>query len=197
LSKHQYSPANFFWQTSSVLLDRYFHQRNLLTDTDIPALCEKETDSLYLAWSNLPQADQAKTENDFTKIDLVANEQGIETVIDEGRFHQVDLSSKLAEISGFYDRAFWTFLEHPSYFDVAARFCEADEKPLSYWLERVDIPASNPRDDQAGVDDLSKALKEYFRLKEGRGKNCKVDVFRRGSRYYYFTYLEDYSQTSV
>jgi hypothetical protein len=66
---------------------------------------------------------------------------------------------------GFYDRAFWTFFERPSYFEVATRLCEADDLPRRYWRERVGIPDSSPRDDKAGMEDLALALRAYFRQK--------------------------------
>ena len=136
---------------------------------------------------------RSQTESDFKKIDLVADECGIEAVIAEGNFHGENLAVRLADMPGFYDRFLWTFLEHQSYFDTAFRFREADEKPQRYWRERTGIPPSKPRDDAAAKKDLAHVLKAYFRPKEGRGHICSVEVFRRGSLYYYFAYLEDYS----
>jgi hypothetical protein len=37
----------------------------------------------------------------------------------------------------------------------------------------------------------------YFRLKEGRGRECLVEVYRRGTKLYYFAFPEDYAQASL
>lgn len=46
--------------------------------------------------------------------------------------------------------------------------------------------------------EFSKSLAAYFWQKEGRGRNCKMDVFLRSGRYhYFFVYPEDYAGTFI
>jgi muramidase (phage lysozyme) len=67
LSKHQYSPIDFFRQAPNALLNRYFHERNLLATLDIGVLRETDIEPIYQTWSELPAAERAKTEKDFSK----------------------------------------------------------------------------------------------------------------------------------
>ncbi len=195
MSKQQYSLKNFFRLAPKALLDRYFHERWLLTDLDIKSLDENNLESIYQAWLQLSEPDRLKTEDDFRLIDSVADDQGIVAILEEARFHGEDLEPTFARMDGFYYKAFWTFLEHPGYVDIAARFCEADELPKTYWRDRDGLLELSPRDDEAACDELANVLKLYFRQKQGRGYACTVDVYRRGSKYYYFAYPEDFSRT--
>jgi hypothetical protein len=45
--------------------------------------------------------------------------------------------------------------------------------------------------------ELAHLIRTYFHHTEGRGKNCVVELFRRGERDYFFAYPEDYSQQSI
>src|SRR5271167_719299 len=45
--------------------------------------------------------------------------------------------------------------------------------------------------------ELAGLIRTYFHHTEGRGKNCVVELFRRGERDYFFAYPEDYSQQSI
>jgi hypothetical protein len=49
----------------------------------------------------------------------------------------------------------------------------------------------------ASRHELADLIRNYFHHTEGRGKNCVVELFRRGERDYFFAYPEDYSQQSV
>ncbi len=43
---------------------------------------------------------------------------------------------------------------------------------------------------------LSKAISNYFREKEARGRNCKIETYTRNNKEYFFAYPEDYAQTN-
>ena len=82
--------------------------------------------------------------------------------------------------------------------DAAHRFCEADRLPVSYWVRRRDrVLGTKPHHDDDARTELADALGSYFRLKEGRGRQCLVEVYRRGTRLHYFAFPEDYAQASL
>jgi len=195
VAKHQYSPKNFFRQAPNALLDRYFHERGLLTRLDIASLDETNVDPIYKAWSALPATKRAETDEDFRLIDLVADKEGVVAIQEEAEFHEENLDPIFDKMDGFHDKALWTFLERPLYLKIAARFRESDQLPRRCWRDRDGIPSVKPRDDIAACEDLANVVRPYFREKEGRGHSCHVDVLRRGSTYYYFCYPEDHSRT--
>ena len=47
------------------------------------------------------------------------------------------------------------------------------------------------------TDALAKAISVYFSSKEGRGKNCIVESYRRHQKKYLFAYPEDFAQTAI
>jgi hypothetical protein len=54
-----------------------------------------------------------------------------------------------------------------------------------------------PLDGAEACDELGQTLASYFRLKEGRGHRCHVDVYQRGDSFYYFAFPEDYAETAL
>jgi len=193
----QYSPRNFLRQAPNELLARYFHQRDLLTDIDIAALDEIDIEPLSQAYERLPAEVRTIIDSDFRTLDALADEEGIRTILGEGRFHGDDLEPVFAQMDGFYDKVLWTFLEHPRYAEIAAMFREADEFPGNYWLRRKDVPQVEPRDDAAACDELASAVGAYFQRSEGRGYSCIVEVYKRGEAHYFFAYPEDYGRTQI
>jgi hypothetical protein len=41
---------------------------------------------------------------------------------------------------------------------------------------------------------LESALSQYYRRREGRGRACKVEIYKWKGRYYFFAFLEDYAR---
>ena len=194
----QYSPRNFLRQTSNALLDRYFHERGLLTALEIADLPETMIQPMFDAWMALSSERSAEVDSNFALVDLLADEQGIQAIIDEAGFHDLDLVPAFDELPGFQDKALLALLDHRGIVEVAARFREADRLPNSYWVRRrVDVPTGDPRDDEEACAELAHELASYFRLKEGRGRECQVDVYRRSGAFYYFGFPEDYGRAEL
>ena len=138
----------------------------------------------------------------FSEIKLLSTPAGKVQIIDEAMFHgrQEAVSGKLAELSGFYECAFWTFFEHPDCWRGAVSFAEADNKPRRQWRKRINLPALG----RAATPDhgraLAAAIIELFRRTEGRGDNCVVEQYRRGvvgEKEYYFAYPQDHRQVVI
>jgi len=53
--------------------------------------------------------------------------------------------------------------------------------------------------DEEDIDQLAKAISHYFNKSEGRGRNCKVEPYRKveTEKEYFFAYPEDYGQSGV
>ena len=193
----QYSPRNFLRQAPNELLTRYFHERDLLLDIDIASLDETDIEPVFEACELLPAEVRTSVDSHFRTLDALADEEGIKTILDEGRFHGDDLEPAFAPMEGFHDKVLWAFLERPEYVKIAAMFREADELPRNYWLRRKDVPQVEPRDDSLACDELATAVGAYFRQSEGRGYSCTVEVYKRGEAHYFFAYPEDYGRTQI
>jgi hypothetical protein len=76
-------------------------------------------------------------------------------------------------------------------------FLHSDNVAESFWKKRNDLPHCPPHVEPEDTDQLAQAISHYFHSKEGRGRNCKVEVFRRHHKEYFFAYPEDYAQSGV
>jgi hypothetical protein len=197
MARH-YSPRDFLRAAPNALLARYFHERDLLTDLDIASLPEVEVQPIFDAWTALPPEEAAEVNSDFELVTALADEQGVQAILDEADYHHLDLTDAFESMPGFFDKALSTFIEHRRVAEVAYRFCEAERFPANYWVRRREgLLGAEPRDDPDALAKLSEAIASYFRLKEGRGRECLVEVYRRGTKLYYFAFPEDYAQTAL
>ena len=114
-------------------------------------------------------------------------------IIEEARdpHHQLDLAETLGQMDDHLERVFWTFLEHPHVFEVASRFHYADS--LGRWRKRDNLPGSEAATDPDSQKRLGQAISDYYRSREGRGRACHIDHYRRDERLYWFAYPEDYA----
>ena len=62
----------------------------------------------------------------------------------------------------------------------------------SYWKRRNDFSHIQPNVKRVVINNLSKMLSHYFRNKEGRRRHCKIDIFRRNNKEYFFVYLSNF-----
>ncbi len=61
----------------------------------------------------------------------------------------------------------------------------SDNIAESSWKKRTDLPHLPPHMGPEDMDLLEQALSHYFHSKEGRGRNCKVEVYRRRVKKYF------------
>lgn len=117
--------------------------------------------------------------------------------MDEADFHgDESFADDLAKQDGFHAKVMWAFLEKPDYWRGATMFLHADNVSPSYWKKRNDLPKLPPHVDDESIQELAIAISGLFR-KEDRGKNCKVEPYRRHNREYFFAYPEDYAQLGI
>lgn len=193
-----YAPKQFLRQADSTLLKRYFKARGQLGDIDWTNFLAADVDPMYAAMQNLPDSSKEEIDSDFRNIFELANAEGTRTLIEEGRFHKLDLTSDLDAQAGFVNKAFSVFLNHSKVFGVAHLLDRADHLSRRYWRKRKDIPKKKPNLTRGATTKLEQSISAYYRKTQGRGKRCHVDKYLRGGRYhYFFAYPQDYTDTFV
>ena len=80
---------------------------------------------------------------------------------------------------------------------MANAFFHADSIHTRYWRKRINLPKSPTKVAPENIRLLEKNMVKLFHDKEGRGKNCKVDCYKRGKLDYFFAYPEDYPQNRM
>jgi hypothetical protein len=121
---------------------------------------------------------------------------GTRAILEEAAFHKKSWADAFEAMKNHYERAFWTFLNEPGIFDVAACFTEMDS--LGSWRRRFVGRNLKPAIEQAALEALAKGISAHY-AKEGRGHHCKVDNYLRQTpeRHCYFVYPEDYATTDM
>jgi len=193
----QYSHLQFFRRVPNNLLSRYFDEHNVALGVDWETLKPTEMQPVLDAFMLLEDTQQAEIEAEFQDIHALACEGGITALVDEAAFHKdEDFNEALAELEGFHAKVMWVFLEKPLYWRGATMFLHADNVSASYWKRRNDLPKLPPHVEDGDIAALARAVSSLFR-KEGRGKNCKVEPYRRHNREYFFAYPEDFAQLGI
>lgn len=193
----QYSHLQFFRRVPNVLLAKYFASRGTVLDVELDKLKPTEVEPLLNAFMTLDSTRQAEIEAEFQDIHALSCEGGVAALVDEAAFHGDEVfPEELAKQEGFHAKVMWAFLEKPSYWRGATMFLHADNVSPSYWKKRNDLPRLPPHVEDADIAALATAISGLF-TKEGRGKNCKVEPYRRHEREYFFAYPEDFAQLGV
>lgn len=196
MSQH-YSPKSFFRHAPNAMLIKYFAKRDVLREYNFSEVSETRIEPIYKAWLSLPDTQRGEMERDFREIDALACEGGIKVIIEEAHWHGENVAKVLSKQQGFHEKAFWVFLERPQYWPAASSFYRADSITSSQWNECRTINNSPAKVDDINIRRLEKILIQYFHTKEGRGKNCAIDCYRRGKLDYFFAYPEDYAHASI
>jgi hypothetical protein len=194
----QYSHKHFFRHAPNALLVQYFQKHGVLGEFEFDKLKEKEVEPIFAAYTKLSIEKQSIIEADLQDIDRMACQGGATALTDEAAFHQdKDFPKALSEIEGFHGKALWAFLEHPKYWAGATLFLHSDTISDSLWKKRNDLPRIRPNVKPNDIQQLEKTISYHFYSREGRGRHCKVEVYRRYEKEYFFAYPEDYAQSAA
>ena len=193
----QYSPKSFFRNVPNSTLKQYFTQKNVLLEHDFSEIPEAKIDLIYDAWLTIPSLQRGEMERDFKDIQQLACAGGIKAILDEADFRKESITQHLDVHEGFHQKVFWVYLKKQDYWQAVRSLHRADMISSSQWNESKTINAAPAKVDEIDIQTLATALSNYFYTKEGRGKNCKVEPYRRGRLDYFFAYPEDYAQSSV
>ncbi len=193
-----YSPKQFLRQVPNPLLKAFFDRRGELPDIDWDALGEMDADPVFEAWQTLPETARAQVERLFRSVSDLSSAQGIQTLIEEGQFHRLDLTAGLNELRGLHEKVFWVYLNHEKVFVSAGRLNRADHLNGRYWRRRTDLPAKVPDISHPTRKLLGKEISKYYWDTQGRGEHCHVEVYlRREKIHYFFAYPADYADTVI
>jgi len=194
-----FSPISFFQRTPNVLLGRYFQDRHgILKEIAFAQLDEAGSTAaiIFEAFSGLREPQQARIEAECQDIESMAHQAGVTALIDEATdFHKnADFPHAINQQDSFHGKVMWAFLEHPNYWKGATSNLYAENIPDSSWKKRNDLPRLPPHVKQEDTEQLEDALSHYFTKKEGRGRHCQVNVFRKGNQERFFANLSDFGQ---
>ena len=187
----------FFRVTSNAALSDYFARVETFPFVEFRSLGESDVGPIVEAVDSLRPEIRAQVESDFELIHRLADEPGIQAVLEEARYDGTALAPLWADIDGFHERLLQAFFTEPRWLHVAARLREADSLPRSRWTRRTGINMERIRDDRAAQQELADALSAYLRERQGRGYHCAVEALRRGDAIYFFAYPEDYARVEA
>ena len=194
----QYSHKHFFRHVPNHQLADYFNAKVVDFGVDLSGLKEKEVDAIFIAFTTLPEEQQAMIEAEFQDIHAMACEGGITALIDEAHFYNdKSFVEDISDIEGFHSKVMWAYLNKHDYWLGATMFLHADNVSSSYWKRRNDLPTVAPNIDESAIKALASAISQFFHSNEGRGRNCQVEVYRRHNKEYFFAYPEDFGLSSV
>jgi len=192
-----YSPKQFIRQVPNPLLKAFFDRRGELADLDWDELREMDADPVFEAWQALPDASRNDVERWFRAIADLATPEGVQTLIEEGQFHELDLTVPFGQLSGQHEKAFWAYLNHEKAFLSAGRLNRADHLNGRYWRRRR-LPATKPDITHPTRELMADAISKYYRDNQARGEHCSVEVYlRRENLHYFFAYPADYADTVI
>lgn len=196
----QYQHRQFFRRVPNALLARYFEAREVDLGVDFGHMTETQVEPIFEAFTTLPVEQQADMEVDFQDINALANDGGIDALNNEAAFYEdAPFPEEISSIDGLHAKAMWAFLHKPEYWKGASALLHADTVAGRSWKKRNDLPNVPPHVDEEDIRELEKAVSHYFNKTEGRGRNCKVEPYRKveTGKEYFFAYPEDYGQSGV
>lgn len=192
----QYSPRTFIRHAPNALLKQYFDTEEIDLAISWDELRETDDGPIFAAIDRLPPEQARQVHGDFSMANDLACSNGVVAIIEEATLWNQDWSEQFAEMTNDYERAMWTFLNEPLRFVAAGAFHEMDRVTFS-WHRFVGTRLEAQSDDEAR-EVFGAALSAYYR-RQGRGRHCHVDVYRRTGpeRYCYFAYPEDAAQSEL
>ncbi len=193
-----YSHRQFFRKMPNADLERYFESNGISLDIDLSKLKENDADAILQAFIVLPEDQQSKAEAEFQEINAFAFDAGIQALVDEANEHGDEpFIETIATIDGFHAKVMWAFLEKKTYWRGATMFLHADEISPTAWKKRIDFPAASPCVEAEDIRELADEISGFFHTQQGKGRNCKVEPYRRKNKEYFFAYPEDFAQSGV
>ena len=140
-----YSPITFFQRVPNSLLGRYFHEiHGVLREIAFDELAEtrKSAETIFQAFTALPEGKQAEIEAEFQDIDSMAFQGGVKALIEEATDHP-HYDQLFPEAINHYDsghgKVMWTYLEHRNYWAGATSILYAENIADAFWKKRNDL----------------------------------------------------------
>jgi hypothetical protein len=187
-----YTLNSFVRQASNGLLADYFEGKSIDLGIDVKSLKPRKFEPIIDATSYLSDEQRATLDRDFREVAGLGNKVGIQQIIDEARFQEVELGDEFCGQPSFVNKSFWAFLNARPVFEAASRFA-VPYLQGRYWKRRLPLTSAPGIDPSDRVAPLEAALSRYFQKEEGRGKACKVEYQARRPLHWFHGFPEDFS----
>jgi len=192
----QYAPRTFLRRTPNTQLEQYFTSFAIPIAVDWDTASETDDGPIFEAIEQLSADVVQRINSDFSQIHEMASAKGVAAIVEEATLWNQDWSERFAEMGNDYERAMWTFLHEPRRFAAAGAFHEMDRVNFSWHRfvgHRLEIQTEDDAREVFGA-----TLSAFYR-RQGRGRHCHVDVYRRTNpeRYCFFAYPEDAAQSEL
>ena len=193
-----YSIKGFLRNAPNSLLKQYLEEKKIKHDIDFSKTKETKILPLFTLIIAIENEQlRHEIDSDFQSIFQMSYEGGFKKILETARYAGLDLQPFFETMNGFYEKAFYVFMNHRKIFDDAIRFACTDYLSQKYWRKIKNIKPSKNPDYINKVTDLEAGISEHFCKTEGRGKSCQVDHYNQGNLHYYFCYPEDYSKSEL
>jgi hypothetical protein len=193
-----YSRNTFLRQTPNKTLKEYFAEKKLLTDINFDGLRETEIEPIAEALDALGEKQRTEVEAEFAKVCEMAYPLGVQVLIEEASspYHNLDWTETFEQMQNPYEKALFAFVHDRKVFDIALDLAYMDR--VGGWKQRYVGERLTPAVESQDKDGLANAVCAFY-VKQGRGRHCKVDNYRRENpeRHCYFAYPEDYATTEM
>lgn len=191
----QYSPKQFFRNVSNDYLIKYFSVKGIDFPLDLKGVSEHSVDIMFDSFLKLEDKVQLQVEYDFQCVHALSSDGGILALTDEAKEHSdYDFVDCIGDIEGHHNRAMWAFINRPEYWNVASIYLQADKVSASSWRRLINLPKAKSRFTKSDIELFSGAIRDYYHNTQGRGRNCKVELYKRGNRYYFYAFPEDFAK---
>ena len=203
-----YSPNNFIKKTPNRLLEQFFESEGIVPTVEIEVedkgkekklkkvkvskLEETQFEPILNLIGLQTEEQQKEIGAAFLRINEIACKAVTRCLIGESRFegHGLDIAAMLESMSSHYECAMYMYLNHGKVFKNSGHFQKMDGTTFKKIFADKGI---DPNQEDSDLGNFKAEIIKHYR-EEGRGKHCKVEVFKRPDpeRYCYFVYIEDH-----
>ncbi len=189
-----YTLESFVRQVPNVLLKQYLSDESFDVSLEWEKLKENDVTIICDAIRALPDPVTERIEATFSEILNQASDKLVEDILGSAldQDHPLNFSPKLDEIGGPLQFCFWASQNHKDIYEDSLmsnqirRLCK---------IKRNDIPESAKAPSAACIEDLTDAMRGYYKTK-GKGDGGSIAHRVLGDRHVFVCYLEDHPRTS-
>ncbi len=191
----EYSEEGFLQEIDDYSLVAKYFTANSITGFSYNAGRPQNSDQTVAAiravMNGQPDSKKRAIENDFQRINNMANEKGSLNLLSEAADRNLVLPMAQISQMNVYDKAFWFFINHPEAFDQADAVQQFLD--LNGW-KRTPAPTATIQSVLGKKNQLETALKNYFLQKETKGNYGSVEMYPKGNNVYVVARLTDHAE---
>ena len=195
-----YAPKSVLRHLPFDLLRTFLDHERIDLGVDWDGLPDGESaavSAVYTAWTEAGPEPRRRVELMLRRVHDLATPFGTRALIGECQFRGDDPTAELDAVDGHHGKALWVLMNHPPAFHAAHLFETANSFPGRYWATRTGLPVGPADLSPDRVQELKRAIADYYRREEGRGHRCTLEAYPRPDGLHLFAYLDDYTETYV